>query len=207
MKLILEKDVKNVGKAGDTVSVKPGYARNYLLPRKLAVTSTVGHLKELRHKTRIIEIRKKKAIEEREKTIARLQNIRLVFEKEARSNGQLFGSLLPTEISNALSKKHSLSVDKRDIFSSDVKTTGEHKVKVALDSKRETVLSVTVKQKKAAKKREDLKAPTPPHTASAPVSESESLKETKTPSSDTQVRPVKASKEAEPSDKTKSEDS
>lgn len=154
MKLILEKDVKNLGKTGDTVSVKPGYARNYLLPQKLAITSTASHFKEWKHKKHLIEIRKKNAVKEREKTIAHLKNIHLVFEKEARSGGQLFGSLSPVEISKALAEKHNLSVDKRDIFFEPIKTTGKHKVKVALDSERETFLLLTIKQKKVAGKKE-----------------------------------------------------
>ena len=67
MRLILEKDVKNLGKAGDEVSVKPGYARNYLLPKNLATTLNESRLKEWKHKKYIIEVRKKKAEEEREK--------------------------------------------------------------------------------------------------------------------------------------------
>ena len=146
MKLILEKDVKNLGKAGDEVSVKPGYARNYLLPKNLATTLNESHLKEWKHKKYIIEVRKKKAEEERETIISRLNKIHLVFEKEARSQGQLFGSVSLGEISKALEEKHNLSVDKRDIFSDPLKTTGKHKIKIALDSKRETFLSITVKK-------------------------------------------------------------
>ena len=145
MKLILEKDVKNLGKAGDQVSVKPGYARNWLLPQKLAISLNENRLKEWKHKQYIIEVRKKKAGEERDKILARLENIHLVFEKEARPQGQLFGSLSAGEISKALEEKHKLLVDKRDILSEPLKTTGKHKVKIALDSTRESFLSLTIK--------------------------------------------------------------
>ena len=151
MKLMLEKDVKNLGKAGDEVSVKPGYARNYLLPKKLATTLNESRLKEWKHKKHIIEVRKKKAEEEREKTISHLNKIHLVFEKEARGQGQLFGSVSSGEISKALEEKHSLSVDKRDIFSDPIKTIGEHKVKIVLDPIRETFLSITVKKTSSKK--------------------------------------------------------
>lgn len=145
MKLILEKDVKNLGKAGDQVSVKPGYARNWLLPQKLAISLNENRLKEWKHKQYIIEVRKRKAGEERDKTLARLENIHLVFEKEARPQGQLFGSLSAGEISKALEEKHKLLVDKRDILSEPLKTIGKHKVKIALDSTRESFLSLTIK--------------------------------------------------------------
>ena len=151
MKLILEKDVKNLGKTGDEVSVKPGYARNYLLPQKLAITLNETRRKEWKHKQYIIEIRKKKAEEEREKIISILDKIQLSFEKEARNQGQLFGSVSSGEISKALEEQYKLSIDKRDILSDPLKTTGIHKVKISLDSKRETFLSITIKKASAKK--------------------------------------------------------
>lgn len=160
MKLILEKDVKNLGKAGDKVSVKSGYARNWLLPKKLAVALDSNRLKEWKHKQHVIEVRKKKAGEERDKTLSKIKKICLVFEKEARSGGQLFGSVSSAEISKELFEKHSLSVDKKDIvFFNPLKTVGTHQVKIVLDPKREADLSINIKkislQKEDEKKQEE----------------------------------------------------
>lgn len=153
MKLILEKDVKNLGKAGDKVSVKPGYARNWLLPKKLAVTLNKDRIKEWKHKRYIIEVRKKKAGEERNNILSKIKEIQLVFEKEARSGGQLFGSVSSVEISKVLFEKHNLSVDKRDIILLDpLKTVGEHQVKITLDPTRETFLSINIKKSSSQKK-------------------------------------------------------
>lgn len=152
MKLILEKDVKNLGKAGDKVSVKPGYARNWLLPKKLAVTLDKSRLKEWKHKQYIIEVRKKKAGEERDKILSKIKEICLVFEKEAKSGGQLFGSVSPAEISKELFEKHDLSVDKKDIvFLTPLKTVGTHQVQVVLDTRREATLSVNIKKTSSQK--------------------------------------------------------
>ena len=177
MKLILEKDVKNLGKAGDEISVKPGYARNYLLPQKLATTLNETRIKEWKHKHYIIEIRKKKAEEERKKTISCLDKIHLTFEKEARSQGQLFGSVSSGEISKVLEEQHNLSIDKRDILSDPLKTTGIHKVKIALDSKRETFLSITIK--KVSAKKESPEVTSPSQQAEAEALQNSSVNETK----------------------------
>lgn len=157
MNLILEKDVKNLGKAGDKVSVKPGYARNWLLPKKLAVTLNEDRLKEWKHKQHIIEIRKKKAGDDRDSTISKLNEIHLVFEKEAKNEGQLFGSVSSVEISRILFEKHNLSVDKRDILSDPLKTVGKHKVKISLDTKRETFLSVSIEKSSSRKENKENK--------------------------------------------------
>ena len=94
---------------------------------------------------------RKKRKRNEKKTISRLNEIHLVFEKEARSQGQLFGSVSSGEISKALEEKHNLFVDKKDIFSDPLKTIGKHKIKIALDSKRETFLSITVKKTSSMK--------------------------------------------------------
>ena len=147
MKLILEKDVKNLGKAGDKVSVKPGYARNWLIPQKAASVLNESRLKEWKHKQHIIAVRKKTAEKLREKTLSQLKQIRLVFEKEARpADGRLFGSLPPAEIAKALLEKHKLSIDKKDIRSDPLKTAGEHQVKISLDPEREVLVPVIIKQ-------------------------------------------------------------
>ena len=157
MKLILEKDVKNLGKAGDKVSVKPGYARNWLIPQKAASVLNESRLKEWKHKQHIIAVRKKTAEKLREKTLSHLKNIRLVFDKEARPDGRLFGSLPPAEIAKALFENHKLSIDKKDIHSDPLKSAGEHSVKISLDSHREVLVPVLIKQivKKTAESNDD----------------------------------------------------
>ena len=146
MDLILQKDVKNLGKAGDRVHVRPGYARNYLLPKKLALTLDESRLGEWKHKQQVIEASKKKAVSARDQLLKKLSSVHLTFERESRTGGHLFGSVSPVEISRELEQKHGLLVDKRDIAAEPLKTVGEHQVKIALDSERQTEIKVIIKK-------------------------------------------------------------
>ena len=128
MQVILQKDLKNVGLAGDIVSVKTGYARNFLFPKKWAVPCTEGSSAELKHRKVWIEAKKKKALVLRQTLAQKLDGLSLAFIKEADSKGHLFGSLTALEISKSLSKK-GYEVDKKSIqLNSTLKQTGEHKV-------------------------------------------------------------------------------
>jgi len=147
MKLILQTDVKNLGKTGDQVSVKKGFARNYLIPKGYAVLMNKNRLKVWEHQKVIIEAKKRKAVSERKALIERLSSIKLKFEKEAQKDNRLFGSVTAHEISQALEKLHKLSVDKRDIHFSELKTVGEHSVSIKLDSENQTEIKLSIKGK------------------------------------------------------------
>ena len=147
MKLILQKDVKNLGKAGDQVLVKKGYARNFLIPQGQALPLNKDRLKAWKHQKVIIEAKKRKAVIERKALIEKLSSIKLKFEKESLKNGKLFGSVTAYEISQALEKIHKISVDKRDISFIALKTVGDHKVTISLDSEHKTDITVSIKGK------------------------------------------------------------
>ena len=153
MKLILQKDVKNLGKAGDQVLVKKGYARNFLIPKGQALPLNKDRLKAWKHQQIIIEARKRKALEERKKLIEKLSSLRLKFEKESLKDGRLFGSVTAFDISHVLETKHNISVDKRDISPAILKTAGEHKAVIQLDKEHKTDIAVVIKAK-TVKKRE-----------------------------------------------------
>ena len=159
MELILQKDIKNLGKAGDRVRVRAGYARNWLLPQKLALVLNENRLKEWKHRQKITESRKKKAFLEREVLLKKLSAVHLIFKRECQAEGRLFGSISPADISRELEQKHHLPVDKRDIAPEPLKTVGEHQVKISLDSERQTEIKITVqkilteKDKKAAREK------------------------------------------------------
>ena len=145
MKLILQTDVKNLGKTGDQVSVKKGFARNYLIPKGYAVLMNKNRLKAWEHQKVIIEAKKRKAISERQSLIEKLSSIKLKFEKEAQKDNRLFGSVTAHEISQSLEKLHKLSVDKRDIHFKELKTVGEHSVMIKLDSENQTEIKLSIK--------------------------------------------------------------
>lgn len=151
MKLILQKDVKSLGKAGDKVQVKDGYARNYLIPKKLALNLNEGRLKEQKHKENIIKARKKQAVSDRKLLLEQISKVSLVFEKESYNDGRLFGSVNSVEISKALEKEHKISVDKKDIISEPIKTVGEHALSIKLDSENQADLKVVVNKKETKK--------------------------------------------------------
>ena len=147
MKLILQKDVKNLGKAGDTVKVKDGHARNYLIPEGLALVLNEGRLKDFKHKQNIIKTRKKQAVTDRAALLEKIAGVFVSFEKESHGDGHLFGSVNSTEISKALEKEHKLFVDKKDILSDPIKSVGEHMVTISLDAENKTELKVVVSKK------------------------------------------------------------
>ena len=151
MKLILQKDVKNLGKAGDQVLVKKGYARNFLIPQGQALPVNKDRLKAWKHQKVIIEAKKRKALIERKTLIEKLSSVKLQFEKESLKDGKLFGSVSTYEISQALETLHNISVDKKDISTGSLKTVGDHKITIHLDSENKAELNLNIKGKSAKK--------------------------------------------------------
>ncbi len=160
MKLILQKDIKNLGKTGDQIVVKTGYARNFLIPNGYALPLNKARQKLWKHQQTIIEAKKRKAVAERADLIKKLSSIKLEFEKESLENGKLFGSVTAYEISQALEKLHKIHVDKRDIIFNPLKTTGDHTIAIELDSQSKTNITLSIKGK-IAKKSDQITAPDP----------------------------------------------
>jgi len=132
VKLILREDVVNLGEAGDVVDVKPGYARNYLLPRGMAVLATESNVKQLEHHKRVIADRLAKQMKDLEALRDRIQSQVLEFEAQAGTEGRLFGSVTSQHIAERLSEK-GIDIDRRKIDLSDpIKEVGEHTVPVKL---------------------------------------------------------------------------
>lgn len=184
MKLILQKDLKNLGKAGDQVSVKAGFARNFLIPKGYAFVINQDRLRAWNHQKTIISAKKRKAVSERKKIIDRLSSIKLVFEKESQKDKKIFGSVTAHEISQVLEEKHSIHIDKKDIHFSELKTVGDHKINIRLDSDLQTDILLTIKGKIRKKKesapikktdQEEARVSTAAETAS--LSESSELKD------------------------------
>ncbi|HEV8150301.1 MAG TPA: 50S ribosomal protein L9 [Gemmatimonadales bacterium] len=144
MEVILREDVQSLGKAGALVRVKPGYARNYLLPRGLAYEATEGNKKRIAAETRARESR---AAEERGKAQAsadELSNVAVTVPAKAGEGDRLFGSVTAQDIADALAHAGH-PVDKRKIeLSHPIKQLGEHMVPVRLHSEVQAVIRVTV---------------------------------------------------------------
>ena len=147
MDLILQKDVKNLGKVGDRVEVKVGFARNYLLPNRLALVFDERKAKEWKHKQYVIEKQKKRASQARKEVLKKISGANLVFERESKADGVLFGSISCFDISKQLEEKYNLLVDKKDIKTPSLREVGDHKVLIELDSESKTEILVEIKRK------------------------------------------------------------
>lgn len=147
MKVILQKDVKDLGKVGDLVSVKSGYARNFLFPRGLAMTATEGSEVEWNHLKKVAEIKKKKAMAGRLEVINKLKGVTVNFKLEAAADSEkLFGSVTNMDISKELDKL-GYSIDKRDIHMEEaIKHIGQHKVFVRMGEGLEAELTIVVEK-------------------------------------------------------------
>ncbi|MFZ4403719.1 MAG: 50S ribosomal protein L9 [Pseudobdellovibrionaceae bacterium] len=127
MKVILQQDVKDIGKVGELVNVSQGFARNFLFPRKLAAEATEKRINELEHLQRVAETKKKKALVERQELLNKINGTTVKFALAAGETDKLFGTVTTSDISKELSKL-GFSVDKRDIHLEEpIKVLGQHK--------------------------------------------------------------------------------
>lgn len=147
MKVILQKDVKNLGKVGDLVNVKQGYARNFLFPRELAVMATEKRVTEWNHLKKVADIKKKKAMTGRKEVIGKMQGTTLTFKLEAAAESEkLFGSVTAMDISKEL-EKNGFDIDKRDIhLEEQIKVLGQHKAFVRMGDGLEAELTIVVEK-------------------------------------------------------------
>ncbi len=146
MKVILQKDVKNLGKVGDLVSVSTGFARNFLFPRRLAAEATEHRVLEFAHLKKVAEVKKKKAVTERQELVKKLQGVAIVLKGSAGESDKLFGSITNADISTELEKK-GYSIDRRDIHLDEpIRMLGQHKVHIRLGDGVEAELTVSVER-------------------------------------------------------------
>jgi len=145
LKLVLTEDVQYLGKQGDVVEVRPGYARNYLIPRGLAIVPTEHNLKLLeRYKIRVRQAREAR-IADLKATAEQIQKLPgITIEAAATEEGHLYGSVGSVEISKGLRARH-LPVDPEMVrLDSPIKETGLYAVKLALGFDIETEVKVAV---------------------------------------------------------------
>lgn len=141
MKVILQKDIQNLGDAGDVKDVADGYARNFLLPKKLVIPYSDASKRALEHQERMIKVKKEKRKKVSEKTADALKSVQLKFVLKAGEDDKLFGSVTSMDIAKKLSEAGH-SIDKRKIVLEEpIKQLGEYDVEIKLDEG----LSATVK--------------------------------------------------------------
>src|SRR5918994_1504235 len=131
MQVILLKDVDKVGLRGDVVDVARGYARNYLLPRKLAEAASPGRLEELRRRDEIRARQEARTHDEAREITSRLEQAVIRFDVKAGPTGSLFGSVTATDVADRLWSDHKIRVDRRKIeLGEPVKRVGRYEVPV-----------------------------------------------------------------------------
>ena len=145
MKVILQQDVKGQGKKGELKEVSDGYARNYLLPRKLAIIATADNLNtfKLQEKAKAAQLEKEK---ERAREIAsQLKDMCVKISAKAGGSGKLFGAVTSKEISDALKEQHGIEIDSKKIVQSEpIKSFGAFEVKAKLGYEISGVIHVLV---------------------------------------------------------------
>lgn len=146
MKVILQKDVKDVGRVGELVNVSEGFARNFLFPRKLAAEATEKRVKEYEHLKRVAEAKKKKAMAERQELLNKINGTTVTFKLAAGETDKLFGTVTTTDISKEL-QKAGFSVDRRDIVLEEpIKVLGQHKAVVRYTEGLEAKIQIAVER-------------------------------------------------------------
>ena len=144
MKLILREDVYNLGKSGELVNVKEGYARNYLLPRNLAMLASSANVRQLDHEKKVIELRQQKlkggALEQAKK----LEGVKVSIKRKVGEQDKLFGSVTALDIAEALAAAgHKL--DRRLIHLPEpIRAVGDFPVEIRLHREVTAKLTVTV---------------------------------------------------------------
>lgn len=132
MKIILREDVPSLGKGGELVEVKPGYGRNYLLPRGLAVAANPRNVREIEHQKQVAAAKAAKVKASAEALAKRLADTPVSLKRKVGEQDKLYGSVTAMDIAEALGQR-GLSIDRRSIdLAEPIKTVGEFEVPVKL---------------------------------------------------------------------------
>jgi len=144
MKVILTENVDGLGKIGDMVKVKPGFARNYLVPRSLAVEASLRNVKELEHQKRQLARKLEKVTQESEVLKQRIEKVSCVLAHRAGEEGKLFGSVTSMELEAKLAEA-GIEIDRKKIqLDEPIKALGSYQVPVKLPAGVVAEIKVTV---------------------------------------------------------------
>ncbi|MFZ5645035.1 MAG: 50S ribosomal protein L9 [Bacillota bacterium] len=133
MKVVLLVDVKGQGKKGDVINVAEGYARNFLIPRNLAVEASESKLKELSQQKAAQDRKKEKEEESARLLASRMEEIKLVIKTKVGEGGKLFGAVNNKDISEGLASQHGIEIDKKKIgLKEPIKAAGKYPVNIRL---------------------------------------------------------------------------
>ncbi len=133
MKVILTQDIKSVGKKGQIIDASDGYARNFLLPKKMAVLADATNLNELKTKQDANKYKRDMTMANAKELSEKMKDYELVFKIKAGENGKTFGSVTAKDIAEQLNKKYFVEVDKKKVCLDDaIKTLGVFNIEIKL---------------------------------------------------------------------------
>ena len=145
MRVILQKPVEKLGVPGDVVEVADGYARNYLMPRGMAVKATKGGVRHVESLKRAHATRVNQAKAEAEQVASRLTATRIQVSARAGEEGRLFGSVTALDVAEAIQQQAGVRVDRHDVHLAEpIRSVGTHEVRVHLFAEVDPIISVEV---------------------------------------------------------------
>ena len=145
MKVILMQDIKSVGKKGQVLDASDGYARNFLLPKKLAVVADASNLNALKTKQEANKYKLDMTMASAKELAEKMKKFELTFKIKAGENGKTFGSVTAKDIASELNKKYFVEVDKKKVGLEDaIKTVGVYNIEIKLFEGINGVLRVNV---------------------------------------------------------------
>jgi len=144
MEVILTENIEKLGKMGDLVKVSDGYARNYLLPKGLAMQATKRSIKQLEHSKRLVEAKRLRDMKDAQSISDRLESLKITIGAKVGEEEKLFGSVTRMNIADAL-KKEGMDINKKNILLADpIKTTGVFDVDIKINHNINTKVRVWV---------------------------------------------------------------
>ena len=145
MQVILIQDVNNLGGANELVTVKNGYARNFLIPQKLAVEASSSNIKQLAERLKQIKKKEDKMLAELSKVVAALQSGPVTIGAKTGTLGKIFGSVTTVQVAKAIREQKGYEIDRRRIqLLDDIKELGSFKAKVDFGNGNETEISLEI---------------------------------------------------------------
>ena len=146
MKVILKEDVQNLGQQGDVVEVKSGYARNYLMPQKLAILFTKQQKNSIEEAQRVEERKLEREKDQLESVLKQVEDLSLSLKMQSEEDSKLFGSVTKLDIVKLL-EENGITIDKKYVdLSSPIKTLGEHKVNIVFTKEMSASFTLTVEK-------------------------------------------------------------
>jgi len=132
MQVILREDVENVGKMGEMVNVKPGFGRNFLIPRGLAVTATTRNMRRMEHEKRVIEAADARRQKDAQSIKEKIESLSITIGKNTGEDDKLFGSVTNRDVADAL-KENGVDIDRKEIaLEQPIKALGVYTVPIKL---------------------------------------------------------------------------